>query len=389
MKLVKGYVYFLYVTVFFVGQLCATVQEIQKSLLSPADTESIAAKIESIIQRVNPNLFIGLKITTMSGHDIYRRCAYHLCLPASTNKLIVAAAAFHYLGKDFTFGTEFLTDGEIKGDTLDGNIYLRGSGDPTLSSGDVEKMVKEVASKGIKKIIGALHIDAFAYDLVPFPSGKCFEDLESPLLAVIVDRNQGLKNEETIDSRAVLTNIGKKTLTLFRKYDISISELCSVKKAPEQTICLCSHRSEPLSVLTAHMLKTSDNLYADTLFKKVGAEASERIGSWKHGSETIKTFLNELVGINSNELVIDDGSGQSRYNQLTPNALTKLLQWVSVQSFAKTFLECLPSSGVDGTLARRLIPCYEKIKAKTGAMKGVRSLAGYIQELGNNLGKSL
>jgi len=84
--------------------------------------------------------------------------------PASNMKLITGAAALEMLGSDYRFTTEVCTDGEIHDQTLIGNLYLRGKGDPTLLREDFDHFVSELKSIGVKRIEGNVVADESWFD---------------------------------------------------------------------------------------------------------------------------------------------------------------------------------------------------------------------------------
>lgn len=81
-------------------------------------------------------------------------------IPASITKLITAAVAIDVLGINFDFKTVVYTDdSDIKDGVINGNVYLKGFGDPDLNSSDITYLAKEVVSKGIKEITGNIIYD--------------------------------------------------------------------------------------------------------------------------------------------------------------------------------------------------------------------------------------
>lgn len=148
---------------------------------------------------------------------------------------------------------------------------------------------------------------------------------------------------------------------------------------PDTSVVLAEHFSPPLTMAVINTNKISDNLSAELLLKTIGAEVKGAPGTTEKGISVIKKFLNE-IGVDSTTYEIADGSGVSRYNVITPNLIVKLLKAMNadfgIQAEYKT---SLPIAGVDGTLQNRMknSAAENKLRAKTGSLRGVSSLAGY------------
>lgn len=107
----------------------------------------------------------GVSIRNASSGDIiFEKGADTRLRPASNQKLFTAAAALETLGKDYRFKTEVYTDGKEIGKVLNGNIYIKGQGDPTLLKNDFDQLAAEVKKKGIKLINGNVIADDTWYD---------------------------------------------------------------------------------------------------------------------------------------------------------------------------------------------------------------------------------
>lgn len=85
-------------------------------------------------------------------------------MPASTMKVLTAAAALRELGPSYRFSTQLLTDGKLKGGVLDGNLYVDGSGDPTMVIEKLWKMVYDLKLNGVNEIKGNVVFDDSAFD---------------------------------------------------------------------------------------------------------------------------------------------------------------------------------------------------------------------------------
>ncbi|KWT75013.1 D-alanyl-D-alanine carboxypeptidase/D-alanyl-D-alanine endopeptidase [Candidatus Magnetominusculus xianensis] len=145
---------------------------------------------------------------------------------------------------------------------------------------------------------------------------------------------------------------------------------------PDEYTELTSYASAPLSEIIKDINKQSINLYSELLMKTLGAELQSPPGTAAKGIAEIKAFIKQ-IGMDADSVEIADGSGVSRYNLISPDHLVGLLSAVS--DLSEPFIESLSIAGVDGTLQFRMrsTPAEERLKAKTGSMAGVRTIAGF------------
>lgn len=150
---------------------------------------------------------------------------------------------------------------------------------------------------------------------------------------------------------------------------------------PNQTI-LAQHQSAPLRTLLTQMLKKSDNLIADTVFRTIGQHHFNTSGTWRNSELALRQILKSKAGIDLGNNTIVDGSGLSRHNLVTPKTMMQVLQVIGTNDKTLNFISMLPEAGKDGTLAYRggldAAGVNGKVHAKTGALKGVYNLAGFI-----------
>lgn len=148
---------------------------------------------------------------------------------------------------------------------------------------------------------------------------------------------------------------------------------------------LARHSSEPLAVLARRFLKVSQNQYAELLVKTLGRQAGD--GSAARGQQVIRSVLDQW-GVPRDSYVLMDGSGLSRYNYLSAEALVDVLEHLYRDpKHREPLLAALPVSGEAGTLERRLTASWTKgaVHAKTGSIANVRSLSGYVRTRGGEM----
>ena len=142
---------------------------------------------------------------------------------------------------------------------------------------------------------------------------------------------------------------------------------------------LVTHRSAPLSELAVTMMRLSQNMYAETLLKTIGARNT--IGSLESGRKAVTAMLQEW-GIAASDFKIADGSGLSLYDATTPDALAMILAHVAGDPRLRDpFQASLPIAGQKGTLAHRMTgtPAEGNARAKTGSLSNARAVSGYVR----------
>ena len=156
-----------------------------------------------------------------------------------------------------------------------------------------------------------------------------------------------------------------------------------VPKTEQEVIA--QHTSEPLNELLNPILADSNNLYADSLLKTLGY-TSYNTGTFQIGLKALMATLAKQGKNDLADLKLFDGSGLSRYNLVTPSQLVSLLALVyNDPKIASHFKQALPIAGETGTLANRMqsAELKGKLRAKTGSLQGVTTLAGYLKKPDN------
>ncbi|KTC76756.1 D-alanyl-D-alanine carboxypeptidase/D-alanyl-D-alanine-endopeptidase [Legionella brunensis] len=152
-------------------------------------------------------------------------------------------------------------------------------------------------------------------------------------------------------------------------------------KAPSGSLLIATESSKPIAQLMADTLKPSDNLYADSLFLHAAEKLKGSPVNWGEAQPIVKNFIQQQTGVQLNNAVLTDGSGLSRHDLLTPSQTTSLLRFLYERfPLSYEYIAALPVSGRDGTLQRRFKAPTQRdmVRAKTGTMKGIVSLSGYL-----------
>lgn len=145
---------------------------------------------------------------------------------------------------------------------------------------------------------------------------------------------------------------------------------------------IASKQSAPLHDLLKIMLKKSDNMIADTVFRTIGHARFGVPGTWRAGSDAVRQILRQQAGVDFGNTIIADGSGLSRHNLIAPATMMQVLQYIAQHDNELNFISMLPLAGYDGSLQYRAglhqAGVDGKVSAKTGSLQGVYNLAGFI-----------
>lgn len=282
--------------------------------------------------------------------------------PASTEKILTAITALEELGADYKFFTKLYIDGEIRGGALHGDVYVKGGFDPTFGRTDLQGFVEALASRNIKSVKGALCADVSMKDTLKWGMGWCWDDDNPDLTPLLLGGKDVFltRFEQALKKKGIHIGVLKKA------------------ECPSDAVLLKSI-STPIDKVLGRMMKESDNLYAEAVFYALAAKDRKPYASRKEAMYSIEKMIG-FLGFEPAKYRVADGSGLSLYNYLTPELETALLRYAfSRQEIFTSFYESLPIAGVDGTLKKRMIdtPAFNNVRAKTGTLTGVYSLAGY------------
>lgn len=165
----------------FCALLSAVFPFVKEGLLvsGKQEKQSMSTELDELLQS-NPAIdggLLGLSVrSAASGELLYDHMGNIRLRPASNMKLLTAATALSVLGEDYTFTTKVLTDGKIEENKLEGNLYLKGGGDPTLLVSDFREFAKKLRQAGVKTIHGNVVGDDTWYDSVRYSQDMIWSD---------------------------------------------------------------------------------------------------------------------------------------------------------------------------------------------------------------------
>ncbi len=316
----------------------------------------------------------AIAVDLESGNVVYAHLSMTAFIPASNEKLPVAWAALVRLGPAYRFHTELYGVGAREGSTWQGDLVLKGFGDPTLTSADLDDLAEQLSRAGIREVTGRVRGDESYYDRIRDAPGwkRGFVPIESPpLSALVVDRALGWPALSP-------PLLAAKSLTAaLTKAGVQVEGRPGLGVAPASAVPLAEDRSKTLANLVRYMNHESDNFTAEMLLKQIGAVSGGR-GSSAAGSRAVVAALAE-TGVPTAGLVIADGSGLSSLNRLTAASIVGILHaaWLS-QTLRQPFVRSLAIASVSGTMRHRLPQLKGLVRAKTGTTDLATALSGLI-----------
>nr|WP_258575450.1 D-alanyl-D-alanine carboxypeptidase/D-alanyl-D-alanine-endopeptidase [Streptomyces shenzhenensis] len=321
-------------------------------------------------------------VDVASGARLYGSGADTALTPASTTKIATAVAALSALGPDHRITTRVVLEPGTR------EVVLVGGGDPTLTARKdaagwaslrtlATETAKSLTARGIGQI--TLSYDTTLYsgpDLHPIGVNDNLARV-SPLTA-----DEGRTDDST---EGPVTRVSDPAADAARKFagflaDAGIKTSSpGTSKASRRADTLASVSSPPLSSIVERMLTNSDNDIAEALARQT-ALAAGRPASFDGGADAIDAQLTKL-GLPMTGASFHDGSGLNRDDRLTANLLTALLVKAADadRPGLRAVLTGLPVAGFTGTLTSRYTDgAAGVVRAKTGTLTGVNTLAGTV-----------
>lgn len=342
---------------------------------SQANIDALKTSLDAICL---PLQSAGVKISCKVVHADYNKTLYELdpdlpMIPASITKLITSAAAFSKLGSNYNIQTKVFTDdSDIKDGVINGNLYLKGYGDPDLNSGDMQTLASDINSKGIKEITGNIVADESFFDSDYYTLSGSYKSDTGPSYWPYV-------TALSLDKSAGATTAASQLSASLSSYGVTVqgSVISGVTPEGAKEIAQISHR---LFDVLSYMNKESDNHSAITIFKMLGGKLKSTPATLEDGQSAVSDFLTE-IGVDRYSYEVLEGSGLTRYNKVNAELYMKMLKHMYDDRFSfDYFLNSLAIAGKDGTLRKRMIgtDAEGNVFAKTGTLNSVSALSGYV-----------
>jgi len=362
--------------------------------------------------------------------------------PASIAKLATTFAALDLLGPAFTWNTPVYVDGPVRDGTLQGNLYIKGQGDPKLVAERLWLLLRRVQGLGIRSIAGDIVLDRSAFDtgtqdpsafdgeplrpynaapdalLLNFKSlvltftpqdGQARIHLEPPLAGVALPPSVVLSAGECNDWRGALkadfsdparvrfagaypAACGERTWPIayvdprsyaaravggmWQQLGGTLTGQVREGRVPAALAPAFEQASPPLAEVIRDINKFSNNVMAQQLFLTLGLQQGGA-GTFVAARGVIQQWWRERFG--GEPPSFGNGSGLSREERITPAQLARLLQVSWASPLMPELVSSLPVSGVDGTMRRTRGQAVGLAHLKTGSLRDVLGVAGYVQ----------
>ena len=326
---------------------------------------------------------VGFSAVTPSNRTELVSSGSGAYIPASTTKVLTSFAALSRIDPQTTYDTRVVASGD--------RIVLVGGGDPYLAvkppkkpdrvtAADLTTLAKRTAAALEKAGTTTVRL-GFDASLFTGPaaspaweSSYVSENIVTPVSALWADQgvHDGVRAKDPTASAAG-TFAG-----LLEDRGINVSGDPEPAKAPEGATPVAEVRSATVARIVETLLRISDNQAAEVMLRHL-AVAAGKPASFEGGVEAVTEAL-EAAQVDTQGLALHDGSGLSRRNRIAPLTLAQTVAAAASSSRTSGLIADLPTSGFTGTLVDRfakLSSSLGTVRAKTGTLTGVHSLAGY------------
>lgn len=375
-----------------IALLCTLLAVLTLTTVAPAGAQTTLQRILTREMNLAGGASGAYVVDLTSGHVLFSRAAGVPRLPASVEKLYTTSTALLRFGPGARLTTSIYGIGSLGADgTWNGNLYLRGGGDPTFGSAGYDRYAygggattqalvsNLVRATGITALHGAIIGDESMLDSVrgtPATRNRPDSEVEGELSGLVYDR--GFVNPPTsyaLQRRPALSAAGAFAAAL-RSAGVTVHRGTRVYTGatPPTARPLAAVHSPQLATLLRWTNTPSDNFFAETLLKDLGARFGGA-GSTAAGVAVVKAQLAESFGLYP---AFVDGSGLSYVDHTSPVQVVTLLGKLSRDP---DFVDSLAVAGISGTLQHEMqgTVAQGRCRGKTGTLRATSNLVGYCQ----------
>ncbi|MGA8987875.1 D-alanyl-D-alanine carboxypeptidase/D-alanyl-D-alanine endopeptidase [Aeromicrobium sp.] len=357
------------------GPARASVGEIDPARLSAAVRDGLRASV------LGPRVGFSA-ISPADGRELasFGSGTY---IPASTTKLLTGFAALSLIDPQASFTTRVVQQGE--------RLMLIGGGDPYLATvidkkskrverADLATLARRTAASltqaGVTTVRLGFDASLFTGQAASpsWESTYVSQSIVTPVSALWAD--QGVVGGARAKDPAA--DAARRFADLLSKRGVAVTGEPAAGRAPAGAQTIAAVRSAPVAQIVEALIGTSDNQAAEVMLRHVALAAGQP-GSFDGGTAAVVDVLTS-ADIDVTGLVLRDGSGLSRSNRIAPRTLAETVNVAATTSRASGLMSDLPVSGFTGTLVDRfasLTTSLGTLRAKTGTLSGVHSLAGF------------
>ncbi len=311
---------------------------------------------------------------------------------ASNTKLFTTSTAFGRLGKEHRMRTRLLADAPIGPDgVLDGNLFLKGGGDPSLGvesflgvyfgggGTDIADLAIKARKAGLKEVTGRLYADETVFDSLRgvADSGFATSPYIGPLSGLSI--NTGYTSSKLSSFSGNPARLAARSLVReLRGRSVAIRPEIALRKAPRSIRSrVVAELKSPGTFWMSRITNVySNNFFAEMMLKAIGAHVSGK-GSTSGGADVVRAYSASL----GSKVSPVDGSGLKVSNRSTAEEVVDLLSGIRRKPWYGSFRASLPLAGREGTVAGRMrgSTAEGRCRLKTGTLTGVSALSGYCR----------
>ena len=398
---------------------------------------AFSENIESLINKseISKNATVSVSLRKLNdGNVIYEKDSKKLLHPASTLKAFTTPVISNILGSNYKFKTQIYK-------TKNNDVYLKLSGNPSFTSKDLRNLITSLYGAGIKEI-NRFYIDDSVMDNQEYGIGWMWDDevisyipkysrynLDGNIFSITIKpslENKTIKIESPKNYNVIIENklkIGAKNnilvernfwegmekITLVgsvktnevlkvpvfnpKKYFISaIQDIINTSninyygtygnKAVPADAVLVNEIETSVEGFYPQIMKDSNNLVTETLFKIAGGKYKQLQGKTSYAVEALEDYYKNIE-VSTDDIIIVDGSGVSRNDLISTNWMTEALFKINKNDKYYNYKEFFNIPN-EGTLSNRLLELRDSLWAKTGTLSNISGLTGYIKSKSGN-----